>query len=323
LTLARDLLVRAEQNERLPVPVVFNLSTWSNNQQLAAWLVGELDTKYQVPRKLGRQLVEADLIMPLLDGLDEVATRERTTCVETINRYRREHSSSPLVVCSRGTDYLTQEARLLLNGAVMILPLSERQANDYLLQADEPLKALRVALQKDTSLRELMHTPLLLRILTLTYRNMPVPVALHKASAGKQIQLVLEHYVERMLTRGSKGEDYTAQDTRHWLAWLARQMQQRNQKIFYIERMQPDWSERWITLQRYPSVMVGLIFGLLGFLGLGPFWQELASSSLMNDDLFKNMSSTLILCLVLLFTLVDGLVLGLVNGTLYKRQAEK
>jgi serine/threonine protein kinase/DNA polymerase III delta prime subunit/MFS family permease len=323
LTLARDLLVLAEQNERFPAPVIFNLSTWSNNQPLVEWLVDELNSKYQVPRKLGQQLVKGDLILPLLDGLDEVATRERTACIEAINRYRREHGASPLVVCSRSIDYLAQEARVLLGGAVMIQPLSMLQANEYLVKAGEPLKALRVALQKDASLRELMRTPLLLRMLTLTYRNMPVPAALHRASAGKQIQLVLEHYVERMLARGSDKAGYTAQSTKHWLAWLARQMRQRNQKIFYIERLQPDWSEGRQTQQRYPRVMVGLIFGLLGLFGLGPLWGWFAISSAYVKELFTNMSPVLMLSLALLFTLGDGLLLGLVNGALYKRHAEK
>src|SRR2546421_4462023 len=53
LELARDLLDRARNNEGHPMPVVFNLSSWSK-QPLSDWLVEELSTKYQVPLKLGR-----------------------------------------------------------------------------------------------------------------------------------------------------------------------------------------------------------------------------------------------------------------------------
>src|SRR6266487_1142515 len=73
LELTRELLIRATKDETHPIPVVFNLSSWAvKHQPLTNWLVEELNTKYQVPRKLGQVWVEANQIMPLLDGLDEV-----------------------------------------------------------------------------------------------------------------------------------------------------------------------------------------------------------------------------------------------------------
>src|SRR5437868_5911200 len=66
LELARDLLNRAERDERHPMPVIFNLSSWASKRQpLDLWLVEELNTKYQVPRKLGKARVDADQILPL------------------------------------------------------------------------------------------------------------------------------------------------------------------------------------------------------------------------------------------------------------------
>jgi serine/threonine protein kinase len=272
LTLARDLLALAEQNADRPVPVIFNLSTWSHNQPLAAWLVDELDSKYQVNRKLGQQLVKAHLILPLLDGLDEVAIKERTACIEAINRYQRASGSSPLVVCSRSADYLAQQSRLLLNKAVLIQPLSMQQANNYLLQAGDPLHALRVALQSETALRELMRTPLLLRMLTLTYYGAQVPDVSGFSSANEQIPHVLERYVERMLARGSAKTSYPPQATKRWLAWLARQLQQHNQKIFHIERMQPDYLAEGPARQRHTHIVVGLIFSILGIVLVTTPW---------------------------------------------------
>ena len=57
----------------------------------------ELSSKYQVPRKVAKEWVEAEQVLPLLDGLDEVAPASRTACIETINRYRQEHGFLPLV----------------------------------------------------------------------------------------------------------------------------------------------------------------------------------------------------------------------------------
>ncbi len=322
LTLARDLLTLAEHNEGHPVPVIFHLSTWSRNKSLTAWFVEELDSKYQVQKKLGHQFVQTHLILPLLDGLDEVAPKERSACVEAINRYRRKHNTFPLVVCSRSVDYLAQEARLALNTAVMIQPLSMQQANTYLAQGGEALQALQVALQKESSLRELIHTPLLLRMLTLTYSNASVPDIQRVSSSGEQIPQVIERYVERMLARGSDGMRYPPQTTKHWLAWLARQLQEHNQNIFYLERIQPDYAEKKLTCQRYPLVMVGLLFGLLVLFGLGPIW---ADGVIVHSLRQTNMSTSMLIGVIsqaLLFALVNGLVLGLVNAVLYKRHAE-
>src|SRR6266542_2040084 len=52
LELARYLLDRAITDEAHPIPVVFNLSSWAQRQQpLATWLVDELNSIYDVPRK--------------------------------------------------------------------------------------------------------------------------------------------------------------------------------------------------------------------------------------------------------------------------------
>jgi hypothetical protein len=52
LELARDLIHRAEIDETQPIPVVFNLSSWAAERKpLDEWLVYELSSKYQVPKK--------------------------------------------------------------------------------------------------------------------------------------------------------------------------------------------------------------------------------------------------------------------------------
>ena len=56
-----------------------------------------LNEQYDVPRKTGQAWVEADQILPLLDGLDEVALEHRAACVEAINSFRQEHGLLPLV----------------------------------------------------------------------------------------------------------------------------------------------------------------------------------------------------------------------------------
>jgi len=270
LELARDLLDRAERDEHHPLPVVFNLSSWAMKQQpLADWLVEELMSTYQVPRKLGQAWVEADQILPLLDGLDEVAPKDRTACIESINGYRQEHGLLPLVACSRSADYLAQAARVQLGSAVAVQPLTQQQVDDYLARGGEPLWALRLALYKDATLRELTGSPLMLSILTLTYQGMPVEELVRGASLSDRQRQIFELYVERMLRHREAEIRYTHEQTTRWLSWLARQMKQHNQTVFYIEHLQPDWLsgerapqayDRWAL--RFPAVLMGILVSL-------------------------------------------------------------
>jgi hypothetical protein len=83
LELARHLLNSAENDETKPMPVVFNLSSWTARRPpLAEWLVDELASSYDVPRWISQQWVGANEILPLLDGLDEVTAQHRSGCVE-------------------------------------------------------------------------------------------------------------------------------------------------------------------------------------------------------------------------------------------------
>jgi serine/threonine protein kinase len=281
LELARDLLVRAEMDTMHPMPVVFNLSSWAIKQwPLLDWLVEELTGKYQVPTKLAQALVSADQILPLLDGLDEVETRARTACIEAINVYRQEHGLLPLVVCSRHADYLVQSARVLVRSAVTVQPLTQAQIDAYLTQGGEPLWALRLALHQDATLRELTSTPLMLSILTLTYYGKPVEDLLRKTTLEERQRLIFEQYVGRMLTRRGPLKAGTPQQVVQWLAFLAARMRERNQTVFYLEQLQPDWlsaAER----RKYNGLGVrlpGVLVGILAALGSIGLWVSLAAA---------------------------------------------
>ena len=56
LDLTRDLIERAEQNHAMPIPVVFSLSTWGNDQQtIQDWIIEELLAIYNIPERIGRK----------------------------------------------------------------------------------------------------------------------------------------------------------------------------------------------------------------------------------------------------------------------------
>jgi hypothetical protein len=267
LTLAQDLLIRAAQDPEQPIPVVFPLSSWATQRRpLADWLVDALNEQYDVPRKTGQTWVDADEVLPLLDGLDEVASEHREACVEAINTFRQEHGLLPLVVCSRVADYEGLDIRLRLQGAMVVQPLTRVQVDSYLTQIREPLAAVRNALGDDPTLWELLDTPLMLTIVTLAYAGEPV-VAFHASGTLEARRRDLfAAYVDRMFQRRGASTRYTRQQTERWLAWLAWQMTQHDQTVFYLERMQPDWlppGQRWVPTQG-SKVLAGLLGGPLG-----------------------------------------------------------
>ena len=264
LNMLRELLTRSELDDTLPIPVIFHVSSWAEKRHtFAHWLIEELCTKYQVPHTLAETWIFNDRIIPLLDGLDEVGDPFRTKCIEVINDYRQEHGFLPLVVCSRKSDYLAQPARIILNTAVVIQPLTMQQIEEYISSTGDNLTMMRSAMQQDMLLQEMASNPLMLHILARSYQEMSPEEVLSVDSMEIRRNLLFEKYVEQLLQqRTMMGDLYTSQQTKEWLTWLARQLIQHNQTEFYIERMQPDWLLNHKIQSQYQHTIVRIIFGI-------------------------------------------------------------
>jgi serine/threonine protein kinase len=274
LELARDLLLHAEQEHTHPIPVVFNLSSWTRKRQsLTTWLIEELETKYRVPREVGSDWIKTNQILPLLDGLDEVDASTRPACIQAINDYHQAHSLVSLVVCCRTNEYLSQANRLSLSRAITIEPLSTEQINAYLARIGEPVASLRIALEKDLVLQELATTPLMLTILILTYQGSSSEEIKGGVSAEERLPQIFATYTQQMLRRRSARSRYGPQQTIHCLCSLAQQMKQQSQTVFYIERMQPSWLRAIWQRRLYYGLITGPLCGLLvGLETLGSSW---------------------------------------------------
>jgi hypothetical protein len=267
LELAEDLLDRAERDDGHRIPVVFNLSSWAvERKPLAEWLVDELNQRYDVSRKMGQAWVDADAILPLLDGLDEVAQEHREKCAEAINAFRANHGLVPFAVCSRAEEYKAVTAKLRLSGAILIHPMTHGQVDGYLARAGQRLTGVREALQAEETLYELFDTSLMLSIAALAYQNASVDAVQTQGSVDERRERLFATYVDAMFERRSKEHTYTRTQTERWLKWLAGQMVDHNQSVFYLERMQPDWlPRRWkrTTVQLAIAIAYILLFGVV------------------------------------------------------------
>jgi len=270
LELARTLLDRAQADERHRIPVVFNLSSWAQGRQsLAVWLVEELWTKYQVPRKVGQAWIDTNQVLLLLDGLDEVAENARSACVRAINAYYQCHLEkglAPLVVCCRSKEYAALPTRVTLRRAVSIQPLTPDQIDHYLQSTKGQLEALRHVLREDAELYDLACRPLMLSIFTLAYQEVtPEDLPTGGTREGLQ-QQVFATYVERMLTRRGQLQSGKQEQFLHWLIHVAKQMNRQQQTVFSVEYLQLDWlpAKQQHLCQWSLRLIFGLVFSLAG-----------------------------------------------------------
>ena len=270
LELTRELIKTAQRSELHPLPVFFNFASWEKKRlALGEWLVEELQSKYNVPLSIARQWVNTQQVLPLLDGLDMLSADTLPACVEVINAYRQAHNTAPIVISSRSAEYFAQPARLTLHYAVIVQPLTEQQIDLYLSSTGK-LEALRAALTQDEALRTLATTPLVLSILAQT-DHLLIPRNLENTDIETLRHTIFTTYVESMLRRREENVLYPPFQTRHWLAWLARQMNKHNQVIFNPGRIQPDWlTEKWGSVIYYicnallGALLSGLALGLVG-----------------------------------------------------------
>ena len=112
LGLVLDLLQSRKSGE--PVPVLFSAASWDPTVVgLRDWLAGQLSLSYpslamptsttSIPRRF-RELIDNGLIVPILDGLDEIPYPARISAVAKLNEAMRP--GDRLVVTSRGQDFL-------------------------------------------------------------------------------------------------------------------------------------------------------------------------------------------------------------------------
>jgi hypothetical protein len=241
LELARQLIKRAQDDPTQPIPVVFNLSSWGQRQlSLDEWLVEELNSKYNIPKKVGRPWLTNNELLLLLDGLDEVDQDYLLSCLDAINAFHKDSFAS-IVVSSRIAEYESLSRKIGFQQAIVLRELTSQQIEAYLAQLPYDFLALRKVFQKDLGLQELARTPLMLSIITLVYGS-PDPDKLPlQGSPGIQRHRLFEEYVQQMFERRGTNKTYRKDRTLHWLAWLARNMKVHTQTVFLIENLQPAW----------------------------------------------------------------------------------
>ena len=181
---------------------MFQLPRWVlKRARFDEWLISEVSELYRVPADLARYWIGSEQVVPLLDGLDEVAKEHRAVCVEAINDFRRGYGLVPIAICSRTEDYISLSVRLRLNAAVIVQLLQKPQVEQYIARVGEPLHGLAAALEEDDGLLwEILQTPLMLGVAMLAYRDASI-TGEQPASVDEQRTRLFARFVEAMYER--------------------------------------------------------------------------------------------------------------------------
>jgi len=293
-----------------PVPVLFSLASWNpHDQGLKEWMAEQLRRNHNVglrhpasteSRELDRAeaLVVRGLVLPLLDGFDEIPPALHATALHEINRAWR---TQPLVLASRTDAYRAAlsgpDARRLDGAAgIRLVPLTPGPAADYLrsgLPHAERWDAVIARLGSDTPVGQVLSTPLGLFLARTIYAPPPRVGATEPAPHPDELcdttllrtrDELERHLFSRFITavyddrdRRSKRPHWSAQQARHTLATLARHLEDHrggSTDLAWWELSSAAPAEQradtaaWVT-GLIGAVTVGLVAGLSSGLGWG------------------------------------------------------
>ena len=263
LELAEALLERAMLDKAEPIPVLLNLSSWTRpDQSIFEWLVSELNKKYGIRQDLAQRWVEKKQLLPLLDGLDEVAPQHQKTCAEVLNTWLTGDSTQRpcgvLICCRREEFEQIVQQQLSLYGAIYLRALTIEQIENYFTQIKLP--NVWKTVQCDESLQELLTTPLFLSMFGLAQQQGKFSLSdwQSRTTSDLKIQYLLDTYWEAAITRelildpnarqqGILSNTYALKPLpkpliiKRALIFAAKALEKESQTELLIERIQPSW----------------------------------------------------------------------------------
>ena len=287
LHLAESMLDHIKEDPAAPVPIYLSVSAgeWpeisiKKEEKLAPavqWFAEQIASKYQVPRRKVLSWLDSDPcpIILLLDGLDEIPSKDqRLKCIRALSHARTVTSVGMVAAC-RTNDYYSMGQLIRFGSAVEILPLTVTDIKEYLDAASADVEDLRQAAFSDAILAVLLDTPLMLCVAAIAYKGREIGQDLLTGSLHERRNHLWRAYVSAMTTRRrNPQEEYTGDPrfpphkTTKYLKFLARAMDDRQVLDFHPGYLRSDWlSMKWRGLLWSLSGLRSLsLLGLLAFL---------------------------------------------------------
>ncbi|WP_422733870.1 NACHT domain-containing protein [Micromonospora sp. WMMD558] len=257
-----------------PVPVLLSASSWDPIcEPFDDWIVRTVAlSHFNGETTVPRQLLDERLLLPVVDGLDEIPESARRTAVHRINR--AIDTNRPIVVTCRTAEFedvIRGGAPVLHRSPVIqVMPVSPADAVDYLRRVvDDPNRegwqriydTVRHA--PDSPLAEALSTPLMLSILVAVYGDARAhPEELLDAATYHSRHTIEDHLLDHAITARFAGPGAgryrcDAEQATRWLTFLATYLHRHRERDLAWWRM----SERLLPQLAVPAI--GLLLGLV------------------------------------------------------------
>lgn len=316
-TLLLELAEALLEREAGTLPIVINMITWRDRfRSVEEWLT-ELLPQIGFSKRLAGVLVRGKRILPLFDGLDEVAEDGRASCLAAITQYGVANEAR-FVICSRIAEYAST-ADAPVRGQVKIRPLSREQIIAQLKTLEVPESSgLLDAIKKDPLFAAAIESPVYLNTAQLLF-------AFHKTwddfgfaatTVEERRNEIRQQFVHQLLNSAP----YQKQDAVRWLCFLSDRMTQNRLIQFELSDLQYDWS-RWTRLPLFvgrflQGVVSALDTGIIVVLFTTSLFALLAGAMTMRYRAtiavpFVLVSLAMLLGMILVLGVVNGLVKAL------------
>lgn len=294
MQLTRDLLRRRRHGQ--PVPVLLPIASWNpNTEHIHAWIAAQLEEAYPTLRKrsilrdvtMALHLAQTHRILPILDGLDEMAPELRAASIRSLNRALG--STEPLVLTSRPIEFRqavkggsqdeeessAQINRPLVAAAVVeLLPLKLDDIKVYLWEATPEHEVPkwdavfdRLRHEPDGPLALAMSTPLMTALARVAYSETtanPAELLDERLNERSDIE---EHLLDRLVPAAYADEmradsrpcRWTSTQAQNWLQFLAN----------HLDRLGSRDLLWWQIDQAVPRRTIAMMAGLVGGLAYG------------------------------------------------------
>ena len=287
IRLVRDLLDRRAAGVRVPVPVLVPLASWNPAEQgLRDWLTAELTTTYPAlaalapgfsSDSLAVALLDQGLMMPVLDGLDEIPAKARGQALAKINADLLP--GSQLVVTCRRQEYadtVTPDGgtvTLRAAAGIELQPLDATTVENYLAydagRAGPDWSPVLAELGTGTPVGRALTTPLMVALARSIYNpregeyaaRLPEPAELCRLTSQEAVEEHLMDAFVRAAYRGSGESRWALDKAERWLVFLARHLQQPPSNADFawwqLSRAAPSVSARSVAAAMSIGAMLG------------------------------------------------------------------
>ncbi|MCO5995820.1 NACHT domain-containing protein [Actinoallomurus rhizosphaericola] len=236
----------ADLREGEPVPVLLSLSSWNPQDDLDEWMAERIATDHpQLDDLAIETLVQGRRIMPVLDGLDEIAAEAREEALEKIDAFA---VGGPLWLTCRADEYeqtIERSGRALSRAAVVeIREIDVEEAIAFLtaqgLPGDDRWNAVAAAMRAAPRgpLASAFTTPLMCGLARTVYRDRD-PEALLAFDTRKEVE---DHLLDELIPTVYEGR--SPAKARRYLGNLATIMNSRRTRdLSWWNVSSPVW--RW------------------------------------------------------------------------------